>query len=289
MKQNYALVFLKGLWIGGTLSIPGVSGGSMAMILGVYEQLIVSFNTLFRPHANKKESILFLVCFVLGALLGVMLFASGVLWLMQRYPTPMIFFFCGCVGGGVPLIFAKAGGFQNSQPIQTFKDRLYDGLIFFCWIAVGLCIMYLIALIPSGLFHSSAAFSLQSFLLQILGGLLTAAALVLPGISVSHMLYILGLYEQIMAGIAAFDVLGLFPFVLGVLGGVVLTSRMMETLLRRYKRQTYLIVLGFVLGSVVELFSGVNLTFVSPLCFFLSLCGFCLVYGLFRFGNRDAC
>ncbi len=83
MKENWLKIFLKGLCVGGTMLVPGVSGGSMAMILGIYDKLITSVSSFF---ACKKRNALFLLLFALGGGAGMLLFANPLLYLLQRYP-----------------------------------------------------------------------------------------------------------------------------------------------------------------------------------------------------------
>ena len=83
MKENWLKIFLKGLCVGGTMLVPGVSGGSMAMILGIYDKLITSVSSFF---ACKKRNALFLLLFALGGGAGMLLFANPLLYLLERYP-----------------------------------------------------------------------------------------------------------------------------------------------------------------------------------------------------------
>ena len=92
MKNTPILTALKGIIIGGTMLVPGVSGGSMAMILGIYDRLITSVSSFTR---RKKENLAFLIIFSLSGILGILLFASPLLRLIERYPMPMLYFFLG--------------------------------------------------------------------------------------------------------------------------------------------------------------------------------------------------
>ena len=75
MKKDTLYTIAGGAWIGGTMTVPGVSGGSMAMILGLYDRLIASVNGIFKDKQRRRESLLFLVKFLLGAVVGLFLFA----------------------------------------------------------------------------------------------------------------------------------------------------------------------------------------------------------------------
>ena len=107
MNRDNMNIILKGMWIGGTMTVPGVSGGSMAMIMGVYDRLISSISSFFKEPA---ESMAFLLKFVLGAGIGMVLFSRFISYLFTtRADVPLRFFFLGAVAGGVPMIYREAG------------------------------------------------------------------------------------------------------------------------------------------------------------------------------------
>lgn len=221
--------------------VPGVSGGSMAMILGVYNKLVSSVSS-FRKH--KRESFFFLMLFSLGGGLGMLLFANPLLSLIEKYPMPMLYFFLGAVAGGVPLIFRQA-------EIKRFSWKVP------LYITVGLLVVALFAILPTGAFQSEMEAGIISFLLLMLAGFIAAVALVLPGISVSYLLLIMGLYDETMRAISEFYLSFLVPLGIGLLLGIVLTTKILEKAMTKHPHPTYLIILGFVLGSMAEVFPGI--------------------------------
>ncbi len=233
--KERVVTFFKGLWIGGSLSVPGVSGGSMAMILGIYDRMIFSLNSLFKPNKDKKinklENFLFLLEAGGGAIIGLLTLYKLISFLMLTFGIQMSFFFVGTVAGGIPLIFKAA---------EVVKAKITD----FLWIVLGIAAVVALMFLPEGLFTGG------SVVIKILGGAIAAAALVLPGISVSQMLLTMGLYTFVYDSASRFDILPLIPFGIGLVLGVVVTSGGMEILMKKFKRQTYLAVMGFVIGSV---------------------------------------
>ena len=202
------------------MTVPGVSGGSMAMIMGVYDRLISSISSFFKEPAG---SMAFLLKFVLWAGIGMVLFSRFISYLFTtRADVPLRFFFLGAVAGGVPMIYREAG-----------VKKLDLGAV--AYPAIGILGVVLLALIPSGLFTPDGSFGPAALLLQLAGGFIIAVGLVLPGISVSQMLYMLGIYE----------------------GGIFLTTKVLERLMSRHPQPTYLIILGFMFGSLPELFPGI--------------------------------
>lgn len=273
MKQTMITIF-KGAWIGGTLTVPGVSGGTMAMMLGIYEQLIHAFNDFFTKKEERKKNFFFLLQFVFGAGIGILALSGIVVKLLELYPAPMTFFFMGAVVGGIP-VFVKDIGTQkvNRQDIICFLS--------------GVLVILLIALLPSGIFSLDNGTGFFSLFLQFIGGILSAAALVLPGISVSHMLYVLGIYEGLMYNISTFQWIPCLPFAVGIFIGVFLSAGAVEKCLVKYRRQTYLVILGFVAASVVDLFSMIEKIEMPLVCIFMSLAGFFVIYICYRLSTRS--
>jgi len=244
------------------MTVPGVSGGSMAMILGIYERLISSISSFFK---QIKENLLFLSIFLVGSFLGMFLFAKGLLSLMEAYPMPVRYFFVGAVAGGLPMIYREA----KVKKI-TWQAVIYP--------IVGIIAVWLISLLPSGLFSSQNSVGILGILLQALGGFVVAIALILPGISVSQMLLMLGLYEEVITAISTLNILGIFPLGLGIVAGILLTTKFLENAMKRYPQATYLIVLGFILGSVTELFPGFAFNFTQIISIMTAVLGFFAVY-----------
>ncbi len=267
-----------GAWIGGTMTVPGVSGGSMAMILGIYDRLISSVNGIFRK-GTFKESLAFLIKFMLGAVLGLFLVAKLITLALTHFSIPTRYFFLGAVAGCAPMIFREAKVKKVGIPV-------------FLYPIIGIVCALLITLIPEGIFEirgNGVLAVIAGVVIQLLGGIVIAVALVLPGISVSQMLLVLGVYEKLTAAVDALDIMTLLsfaPLVIGTMGGILLTTSLIERAMKKYPTATYLIVFGFILGSLPELFpaqmlTGWNLLF-APL---LALLGFLAVFAIAKKEN----
>ena len=249
--------------IGSTMLIPGVSGGSMAIILGIYDRLVAAVSSFTK---NIKENITFLLVFVLSAGVGMFLLAKPILVLWEMYPKAMGFFFMGAVAGGVPAIYKEAG----IEKIK-WKDLAY--------VLLGLLLVAAKSLAGTEEVRGAASGQLSAMYL-FLTGILTAAALVLPGISVSFLLLFLGLYNELMRAISELDIMFLLPIGLGVLLGVVLVTKALETAMRKYPRVTYLTILGFVIGSLAEVFPGIPLGYEWIWCASVAASGFYFIVTL---------
>lgn len=285
-KQSWWHILVKAIIVGGTMTVPGASGGTMAMILGIYEDLIAALGNLprlladcmsgnrfskARPAAGncgtretpyfsrarsapKSQSLFGCLCFLglfcAGTLSGMALLAGGMLALLERYPVVVSYFFLGAVAGGIPLIYRQA----------RVKKTTCQVLL---WPLTGLFVVYGLAALPEGLFaaglsggSSLSSFSPAQFLFQFLGGCILAVALILPGISVSQMLLMLGLYEPVMTAVSQLRLLSLVPLGLGAVLCTLLVTRLLGDAMHRRPQPTYLLILGFVLGSLGELYPG---------------------------------
>lgn len=262
--MNTIKTFLSGLTVGGAMTVPGVSGGSAAMVLGIYDQLITAVS---RAFADPKKNLVFLLKFTLGACAGFLIIARLISFLLATpVEIPLRFLFLGAVAGGIPMIFRKA---EIKRLSAANTAQILAGVV---------CVM-LLSLIPAGLFSPERS-GAGAVLLQILGGVLLAAALVLPGISASHFLYILGIYDDVMEKISALDIAALLPMLAGTLAGVFLTARVLEKLIAACPTGTYLVILGFMTGSLRELLphgAGAVQTAAGMLC---TVVGFVVVYWL---------
>lgn len=318
MKQIEIL--LKGLWIGGTMTVPGVSGGTMAILVGIYDRLIGAVSGLVPKrygttdgqeqekeednHAGEAKktnsdtvgaagngkggvdwkayrktvlrSILFLTVFLLGAGLGMLLFAKLISGLLEQPVAGnyVRFFFLGAVAGGIPLILASA------------KVKKFTAWLILLPV-VGAALVYGLNFLPEEMFSLESAGGVGVFLLKLTGGILLAIALVLPGVSASQMLYTLGIYEELLSCISAFEIVPLIPLGIGTALGTVLVTRTLDMLMKRYPKQTFLIIFGFILGSLPELFPQ-NAAGNYLLCGVCVAVGFLLAYAIGRRERENA-
>ena len=229
---------IKGLVIGSTMTLPGVSGGSMAMVLGIYDRLLKHVSEITK---YPKESLTFLLWFAAGAGSGAFLFSRGISWLLTtRAEGILCFFFLGAVSGGIPMILKSAS-------VSRIRGRELICIL------TGILTALLIALIPQGMFAPGTENTPMHLLFQLAGGFIIAVALVLPGISASQMLYMLGIYESTLKAISSLDILALLPLAVGGIMGTYLTARILEQLIKKHREDTFLIILGFMLVSLRSL------------------------------------
>ena len=230
-------VILCGFITGSVMAVPGISGGSAAMVIGVYDDLLRAVSRCF---SEPRRNIPLLLRFALGGILGLFLMAGAISWLLTTpAEVPVRFLFLGAVAGGIPAIFRKAG----------VRRLNASGLVL---ILSGAAAVLLLASFPEGLVTPGER-GFADMAVQFTGGVLLAAALVLPGISASHFLYMLGIYDAVMEKLSTLDLIPLLPLAAGTVLGIFLTARLIDTLFQRHQAGTFLVILGFMLASLREL------------------------------------
>lgn len=270
--KDKIITFLKGIWIGGTMTVPGISGGTMAMVLNIYDRIIDAVAS-FRK--NVKSNAIYLLILGFGGLMGFILFARYILQpLLVAFALQTQFFFIGAVAGGGPTIFKSSGAKR-----ATFKNVLS--------VICGAIAVLLIDCIPDGLFVPTGAMTFAEISVQFLGGLLVSIAFVLPGISVSQMLLMLGIYEEIIAVASNFQFYKFIPLGIGVIVGTIIVAKTMQHLIDKHHTVTYMVIFGFLLGSIPQLLPSVfPVGFQIPICILTFAAGFGFIFSLPYLENK---
>ena len=254
--MEYLLLVLKGMIIGVANIIPGVSGGTLMIILGLYEDII---NTISHFFKNIKKSLKFVVPLGIGMILSILLLSKVISICLDKYPFPTTLFFIGLILGGIPLLWNKSKAAKRNVSNWVVFGITFLVVITFAFLKSG---NNIISLDNLGLFGYCTLFII---------GMISAATMVIPGISGSFVLMLLGYYEPIVNTIkdlTNFSLLGhnlliLIPFGLGILVGIILVAKLIEYLLKRYPVKTYYGVLGFVIASIVAIIKpliGINIS-----------------------------
>lgn len=233
--------FLKGIAIGISFLVPGVSGGTMAIILGVYDDLIHSISAFFK---EMKKNIIFLAQIGAGGVVGLLLFSKLISYALENFRFPMTYLFIGVILGGLPVLWKKC---------TDAGDNKWD----FLYLVAGFIIVVVMTLEPSKIVDLANSTGIVNILFLLLAGFITAVALILPGISTSFMLLTLGLYDITLESINNLNVAFLAPLAIGCGIGVLATTKLLENLMQKHTRRTYLVILGFVVGSLLQVFPGI--------------------------------
>ncbi len=265
MKTADFFTVLKGGLIGASMLIPGVSGGTAAIILGIYDDILSAISCFTQ---DKKKHFLFLLKVGIGGVIGICLFARLLLQAVTAFPMPMMFLFLGAIGGSIPALIKKSG-------IHSYK---ISDLLFFL---IGLAVVFGLSYLPQ-LEWNFAETDGWGFLILLLAGFGVAIALILPGISASYILFLLGIYEVTLSAIRRLDFLFLAPLGIGILVGVLLTARLLEKGMQKFPRISYLTISGFVAGSMLEVFPGFPSGIMIPISIMTMAIGFLTVFFLGR-------
>ena len=239
---NYIKKIIAGIAIGIANVIPGVSGGTIAVVFGVYSDLIGAASLDIKTiKANFK----IYLCLFGGIGLGVLLFARLFKIVYERFPIQTNFFFIGLIVGSIFIIFEFVREKEQKSSFKTASKIV--------WFFVGLSIMLALYFFKGAAASSTAAvetLSLGNFILLFLIGFAGAAAMVIPGISGSFLLLILGAYYTVIKAITDFNIPVLIPIGLGVLTGFILSARLIGFLMEKFPKITYAFILGLVAGSI---------------------------------------
>ena len=253
MKEKLIL-FIKGVVLGVAFVIPGVSGGTLAVLLGIYEELIEAASNFYKNMVNFKKYFMYLLPIGLGIIFSVAVFAKLIKFGLDKAPIITILIFLGMIIGGIPALVRNVKG---------TKINLKD---------MTLMLVGIIIVISMLIFHKSNSnvvltnMSITGYITLLLVGAIAAVTMVVPGISGSFTLMLIGYYEPILNlvnDITSFKNLGpnlilIFTFMLGVFIGIIFISKIIEWCLKHYKRETYYAIIGFVLSSIISVIYEVS-------------------------------
>lgn len=241
------LLVIKGFFMGIANVIPGVSGGTIAIILGVYEKFISTISNIFE---DLKENLKFLIPIFLGIGLAIVTTSKVVGYSYDNFPLPTLMFFVGLVFGGIPLLLKNVKGKKESKQVSSYVIAMFTFLL-----VIFMASYKLLFNINSEV--SFVSMNILDYLLLFIVGVIAAATMVVPGISGSLVLMIIGYYYPIIDTINNLfkeDLISnafvLLVFGIGVVIGIVLISKLLEILFKKYNTKTYFGVLGFVIASI---------------------------------------
>ncbi len=263
MLHNLYFV-LAGIVFGLANVIPGVSGGTMAVVFGVYERLI---NLIANIRKDLKKELPFVLCFGAGAAIGIFGFAKLMGWVLEHHPTEANAFFIGVILGSLPILVSYT--FKKKLP-EKRKANWHFGVDNILPMLVTLGIMIAMwrvgdmseakeAAKASAKAAEAAGFDIGQSLLSVVYGVIAVTTMIIPGISGSMVMLMIGFYETIITAVYTLNLPILLPFGLGCVIGLFSVAKGIKWLLKRFPNPTYSAILGFVLGSVLFIFPGWSL------------------------------
>lgn len=249
--MSFIYLFLIGILIGTAMVIPGVSGAVIAVIFGIYDRAIYSLTNLFK---NFKKNFIFLAILGLGISIGTIWFSNVIMFLYEKHQVITKFAFAGLILGGVPFLF---------KTVKNKKDKV-NLLILAITFLFSLILLLFSEKSFNFEFNTNDSYNLLTFIKLFLTGIIYSIGKVIPGISGSFLLILIGMYEYVLSVIShpiscgLLKINYLIPFVIGLIIGVFILLKIMNYLLKNKFGLTYSIIIGFVLGAIPALFINVN-------------------------------
>ena len=228
--------FFKGCVLGLANIIPGVSGGTMAVAMDCYDEYVETLGV-----RKIKKNLFFLLTAGAGMLLSIWFFSMVASNLIENYAVASALTFVGFIVGSLPLIFK-----------HTRRAAGKFSLIHFLGFAFGLGVMVFMSTLSESSNEIVREFNMQNFLWLTFMMTISSFSMIIPGISGSLIMMSLGAYSTITNSISELNLL-LIPVVLGACIGLLLGSRLMSFLLKKFGGITYSIILGLVLGSIIPI------------------------------------
>ena len=264
MKEFIINIF-RGMVIGLANIIPGVSGGTMMVSMGIYDKLIMLLTHFIKKF---KEAVKLLIPLAIGMLLAIAVLSKVITKMFEQIPLQTTLLFIGLIIGGLPVIFKRVKGKKVGVP------QVIAFAVFFVMV-VGLAMM--------GEGESASAditLNFMNIVMLVFVGIIAAASMVIPGISGSMIMMILGYYTVIIGTISGFiDALKamdmaaimsacgvLIPFGIGVLVGVVAVAKLIEFVLSKYEQTAFWGIIGLIVASpfaILIMMGSVTINFVN--------------------------
>ncbi len=244
-KQPLSLLnAAKGVGVGIANIIPGVSGGTIAVITGLYDELVDGFGNFFTSDGGWKRNVLFLAPVIVGILAGNILFAWVIGWLLDRAPGATTWGFIGLIVGSLPYLVRRA----DIQSLRWHYPVLF---------LAGLGVVLWMGLTPRPAASPPITeLTALSALWVFIAAFIASIAMIIPGVSGSFLLLLIGMYSTLQNSFSTLNVPVILVFVGGTLVGVVMVSKGIAALLRSFHGSTYVAIMGLVVGSGIALFPG---------------------------------
>lgn len=251
---NYLIISLKGIAMGAADVVPGVSGGTIAFISGIYEELITSINNInlqalkiLRTEGIKKAwqhvNGNFMAALLLGIGISILSLAKLMSWLLEEYPIMIWSFFFGLVTASI---------FFVGKQIKKWNVKAVIGF------AIAALLALYITTLPAMNQHGG-------YLYMFLSGAIAICAMILPGISGAFILVLLGSYGTILEAISSFDLKTIGVFGLGVIVGILSFARILKFLFTHYENLTLAVLTGFILGSLNKIWPWKAITEIKKI------------------------
>ena len=229
--------FFQGILIGAGAILPGISSGVLCVIFGIYENLL---NCVLNFFKNIKENFKYLFPIGLGSLIGIVLFGNILKYLFFAYPIQIKFIFIGLILGSIPALVKTC----------TSKVKFKPSYLIFTFITLLAGILLVVLEKKISRFNDAN----YNFLFLIISGFLMSAGIIIPGVSNTLILMLLGIYEYYLDAVSIIYLPFLFPLGIGIIIGSIFFMKLTKFLLDKFYPQTFFAIIGFTLGSIFILY-----------------------------------
>ncbi len=262
------ILVIKGFIMGIANIIPGVSGGTLALTMGIYEDFIGAISHFF---SDLKKNLKFLIPIGIGIVLSLLTMSNVITTCFDKFPIPTTLFFMGLVVGGIPMLVRKVRYEKEVKKISSYI------------IALLTFTLVMVLAFSEEIFGGTLGnvelgnLNFGGYTILLFVGVIAAGTMIIPGVSGSLVLMLLGYYLPIVNKIKelthfeniAQNIIVLGVFGVGVLIGIVLVAKIIEYLLKKFETKTYFGVLGFIVASILAIPVSVyhevnNIIFTAP-------------------------
>jgi len=259
---------LKNIFIGMTIGvanvIPGVSGGTIALVLGIYEKLTDAVGNFIKNKEKRKEYFAFLIQIGMGGILGILLFSKIIDILYINYSEPMSFFFLGLIMATIPYII------KTGKEMAMTKKKIF-------FLVLGFVIVLALILsngeISTNNIVENSIILTKNYVFKLfLCGILAAGAMIIPGVSGSFLLMLMGEYYNVIGFVNRREILPIIIIGSGAIIGLLLFAKWINILMNKYHSITMYFIIGLVLASTIEIYPGISFKGIFPIID-LVLCG----------------
>lgn len=236
---EYLKYFLCGLIFGTANVIPGVSGGTMLVVFGIFDRLTDAISGIKKIFKNFP----FLLTFALGAGAGILVSAKVISQMFVSFGVQTNMFFIGLILGGIPLIYRLGTAEKKPKPLCIVPFVIAMAFVIALAVLEKLNIFSLTAETVEGF---DPVFSLK----MVGSAALAAVTMIIPGISGSFVMMLLGVYETIIGALSTLNFYVIIPFAIGAVVGIVVGAKLISMLIAKNRLMVYSALMGLVIGSV---------------------------------------
>ena len=262
--MTFLLNCFKGILIGSGAILPGISSGVLCIIFGIYEKLLDSIIHFFK---DIKNNIKFLLPIAIGVAIGVLIFSNFLNYFLINFPIQTKSIFIGLILGSLPSLIKESKKKSEFKPIFL----LYTLLAFL----FGVFLVVLENIIPNN--ETNSTFS---FLYLMIAGFIMSVGIIVPGVSSTIILMLMGVYSTYLASVSTLYFPVLIPMGIGLILGCLIFMKLTDFLLNNFYEKTFYSIIGFSLGSILVLIPNISSSLTGIISLLCILLGF-LLFSLF--------